>query len=74
MACGYIQPAEGTRLEYYPPTAGVVVTESFARAHCFRAIEDEAEDRVGLAFEPLPDGSCPMSRERSGWRPIPVPR
>lgn len=56
---GYIQPGREGSLDYYAPTAATVISEPFALTHCFRAIEDEAGDRVGLAFEPLPDREAP---------------
>lgn len=56
---GYIQPGEGASLQYYAPTAGTVVSDAFARTHCFRTIEGEGGDRRGLAFQPLPDREIP---------------
>lgn len=56
---GYIQPGREGSLDYYAPTAATVGSEPFAHSHCFRAIEDEAGDRIGVAFEPLPGRKVP---------------
>lgn len=56
---GYIQAGGGASLQYYPPTAGTVVSDAFVRTHCFRAIEGEGGDRRGLAFQPLAGREIP---------------
>ncbi|MEQ9400715.1 MAG: carboxypeptidase regulatory-like domain-containing protein [Longimicrobiales bacterium] len=53
---GYVRDQDGY-LFYYGPDAGVLLSETFLRTHCFRLREDVdgREELIGLAFEPVPD-------------------
>lgn len=51
---GYIQRTDDDEFYYYGPDANVLLSEEFARLHCFRprpGLEDDA--LVGLSFEPV---------------------
>ena len=51
-AHGFVVP-EGKMLVYYAPDARTLISDAFARTHCFRPIEDGLHpDLIGLSFAP----------------------
>lgn len=53
-AHGFVVPI-GDSLEYYAPDARTLISDAFARGHCFRPVRDPAQPGlVGLAFVPAP--------------------
>jgi hypothetical protein len=51
-AHGFVVP-QGSALVYYAPDARTLISDAFARGHCFRPIErDDHPGEIGLAFEP----------------------
>lgn len=47
--------AVGDSLVYYAPDARTLISDAFARGHCFHPVRDSAHpDLVGLAFAPAP--------------------
>lgn len=53
-AHGFVVPI-GDSLEYYAPDARTLISDAFARGHCFRPVRDPAQPGlVGLAFAPAP--------------------
>jgi hypothetical protein len=68
----------GDELTWHGPDAAVLLSESFARDHCFRLVEDGAHPGwVGLAFEPhrrrrVPDiaGTIWLARDNSALREV----
>lgn len=62
---------------YWAPDANVLLSDSFLNTHCFtlKQDEDEAEDLLGLAFEPVPgrritdiEGTLWLERETAELR------
>lgn len=50
---GFVVP-EGSSLVYYAPDARTLISDAFARGHCFRPIErDDHAGQIGLAFAPI---------------------
>jgi C-terminal processing protease CtpA/Prc len=54
---GYVVQSDSEWI-VYAPDANVLLSPSFLGSHCFRMLrqEFEGEQRIGLAFEPLPGG------------------
>jgi len=53
---GFVVPI-GDSLEYYAPDARTLISDAFARGHCFRPVRDPAQPGlVGLAFAPSARG------------------
>lgn len=51
-AHGFVVP-DGTMLVYYAPDARTLISDAFARTHCFHPTEDKSHPNlVGLAFAP----------------------
>jgi hypothetical protein len=52
---GYIQLDDDGTLHYYAPDANVLLSNEFARVHCFSVVrgEDDQAGLLGLAFEPI---------------------
>ena len=57
---GYVVAGD-TSVTFFAPDAEVFQDEGFLETHCFRLTrqEDEAEDLIGLAFEPIPSRDLP---------------
>lgn len=50
---GYVVGSERTGWDYYGPDETVLLSDSFAKSHCFRLIlEKERAGQIGVAFEP----------------------
>jgi hypothetical protein len=66
-AHGYVVP-DGRMLVYYAPDARTLISDAFARTHCFHPTEDRSRQRlIGLAFEPTEQRSNDRSvRDVSG--------
>jgi hypothetical protein len=53
---GYVRQ-EGDSLRWFGPSVETLLSDPFLATHCFRAVRDD--DRVGLAFTPLPGRTLP---------------
>lgn len=50
---GFVVP-QGSSLVYYAPDARTLISDAFARGHCFRAVEQsDHPQQIGLAFAPV---------------------
>lgn len=49
---GFVRATDEDTL-YFGPDAEVLLSDAFARTHCFQTVPGERPGRVGLAFEPL---------------------
>ena len=51
---GFVQRIAGS-VQYYGPDADVILSSDFLRRHCFRLVDTDETDLVGLDFEPVDD-------------------
>lgn len=49
---GFVQGSNAEGRFYYAPDAGVMLSDAFLGTHCFEAVR--VDDRLGLAFTPVP--------------------
>lgn len=58
---GYVQVDQDGHYEYYAPDADVLLSDSFVRTHCFRAVAPPGNEPelIGLGFEPVPGRDLP---------------
>ncbi len=52
---GYLEPSDPSTMSWYAPDPEVLVSDRFLRSHCFRVVDGDVEEIVGLGFEPTPD-------------------
>lgn len=57
---GFIRAERGDTL-YFGPDAEVLLSDDFARTHCFQAVVDQQSQRIGLDFEPIDPGSSDIA-------------
>ncbi|MBX3174508.1 MAG: carboxypeptidase regulatory-like domain-containing protein [Gemmatimonadaceae bacterium] len=55
-AHGYVREIDG-EMQFFAPDADVLLSDSFARTHCFQAVDGEGPraGQVGVAFRPAPE-------------------
>jgi hypothetical protein len=51
---GFVQRIAGS-MQYYGPDADVMLSRDFLRRHCFRLVNTDETELVGLDFEPMDD-------------------
>ena len=57
---GYVSGNIAFGWEYFAPDELALLSESFARTHCFRLVRDRSRrGQIGVAFEPIPRRSTP---------------
>jgi hypothetical protein len=57
---GYVSGNIAFGWEYYAPDELALLSESFARTHCFRLVRERShQGQIGVAFEPVPRRSTP---------------
>jgi hypothetical protein len=57
---GYVIGNERDGWQYYAPDESVLLSEEFARLHCFQVVRDKARaGQVGIEFKPLSNRSLP---------------
>ncbi|MDT8368043.1 MAG: carboxypeptidase regulatory-like domain-containing protein [Longimicrobiales bacterium] len=52
---GYVEPDRGGGLLWYMPDPEVIVSDHFIETHCFRVVEGDDPEVVGIGFDPTPD-------------------
>lgn len=57
-SAGYVV-SDRSGTTYSAPDERILLSEQFAAAHCFKAVDVAADDEIGLRFEPVPDRSVP---------------
>ena len=57
---GYVSGNIAFGWEYFAPDELALLSESFARTHCFRLVRDRGrQGQIGVAFEPIPRRTTP---------------
>ncbi len=62
---GYVEPHDGGLLSWYMPDPDVLVSDHFLETHCFRVVDSEDPELVGLGFDPTPQRRDRRADERN---------